>query len=87
MDKTQIIGTISGIFTSVSMLPQVIKILKEKKAEELSMVMILVLLAGLIGWAIYGFMKNDLPIIITNCFSVLVNIILLFLRLKYNGNH
>jgi MtN3 and saliva related transmembrane protein len=85
MDKTQIIGIASGVLTSISMLPQVIKILKEKKAEEISLLMISVLLLGLAGWAVYGFMKNDLPIIVTNCFSVLVNVILLFLRLKYSN--
>ena len=83
MDMTQWIGIGAGILTAVSMLPQLIKIIKEKKAEEISIVMVLVLLAGLIMWTVYGIMKMDWPIIITNCFSILINILLLIFRIKY----
>ncbi len=83
MDKVQIIGIAAGILTSISMLPQLIKILKEKKAENVSVWMILILILGLALWTIYGFMKKDWPIIITNAFSVLLNITLMFFRYKY----
>ena len=79
----QLIGIGAGVLTSLSMLPQVIKTFKEKKAEELSLVMILALICGIGGWIWYGILRNDLPIIVTNCFSFLVNIILLFFRIKY----
>jgi MtN3 and saliva related transmembrane protein len=85
MDITQITGIAAGVLTSIAMLPQLIKILKEKKAENVSVVMLLVLIAGLALWAVYGFMRSDLPIIITNCFSVLLNSIVLTLRIKYSG--
>ena len=69
MDTTQWIGIAAGVLTSVSMLPQLIKIIKEKKAGDVSVVMLLVLIGGLALWAVYGFMKEDWPIIITNSFS------------------
>ncbi len=83
MDITQIIGIGAGILTSCSMLPQLIKIIREKKADEVSLLMILVLLSGLALWTIYGIMKDDWPIIITNSFSIVVNILLLIFRTKY----
>ena len=83
MDSAQIMGTAAGAFTAFSMLPQLIKILKEKKAEDISGWMLLVLLTGLALWVIYGIMKKDLPIIITNSFSILLNGVLLFFRNKY----
>lgn len=83
MDFTQIIGLMAGILTATSMLPQVIKTFKEKKADNVSLVMLLVLLGGLVLWIVYGFKKNDLPIIVTNCFSLLVNIVMVVLRIKY----
>jgi len=81
---TQIIGIIAGILTATSMLPQVIKIVSEKKADDVSIVMLLVLLGGVSAWIYYGFLRNDFPIIITNCFSLLLNLITLILRLKYS---
>jgi MtN3 and saliva related transmembrane protein len=83
MDSTQIIGLAAGILTACSLLPQVIKTFKEKKAEDVSLLMLLVLMAGLILWIVYGIKREDLPIIATNCFSVLVNVTMVILRIKY----
>ena len=83
MDSTQVIGLAAGILTACSLLPQVIKTFKEKKAEDVSLLMLLVLMAGLILWIIYGIKREDLPIIATNCFSVLVNVTMVILRIKY----
>lgn len=79
----QFIGIGAGILTSVSMLPQLIKTFKEKEAENLSLVMIIVLITGVAGWIWYGILRNDLPIIFTNCISFILNAILLFFRFKY----
>lgn len=79
----QIVGIVAGILTSVSMLPQVIKTFKEKKAEDISLVMIIVLMIGVGCWVYYGFLRKDLPIIVTNCFSFLINSLLLILHFKY----
>ena len=57
---TTLIGIISGILTAVSLLPQLIKILKEKKAENISFGMLGVLLAGLIGWICYLSLLHNL---------------------------
>lgn len=81
-----IIGTIAGILTSVSMLPQLIKVLKEKDVENLSGGMIGVLLTGVSLWVVFGFMKNELPIILSNGFSVIVNSILFIYYFKYRNN-
>jgi MtN3 and saliva related transmembrane protein len=83
MNWTQIIGLAAGVCTACSLLPQVFKTLKEKKAEDVSLAMLLVLQAGLILWTVYGFKRSDMPIIATNLFSLLVNITMVFLRIKY----
>lgn len=80
-----IIGTIAGILTSVSMIPQLIKVLKEKDVENLSWGMIAVLLTGVSLWVVYGIMKDELPIILSNGFSVLVNTTLLIYYFRYKN--
>ena len=84
METMQWIGIAAGVLTAFSMLPQLIKVIKEKKVEDLSLLMILTLLAGLILWVVYGFMRNDAPIIYTNVFSVAVNLALVFFRIRYS---
>jgi MtN3 and saliva related transmembrane protein len=82
-DKTQLIGIIAGICTGISLLPQLIKIIREKKADDISWVMLFILLAGLAGWVWYGILKEDYPIIITNSFSFLVNVAIIFFTVRF----
>jgi MtN3 and saliva related transmembrane protein len=79
----EIIGIAAGICTSASLLPQLIKILKEKKAEDISLFYLIILLVGLSLWIWYGILREDIPIIATNCFSVLVNVTVMVLSIKY----
>ncbi len=79
----QIVGVSAGVITAISMLPQLIKIIKEKKVENISIWMVIILITGLSLWVFYGILKKDAIIIITNLFSLLVNFILFGLRIKY----
>lgn len=83
MPTEEVIGIAAGICTASSLLPQVIKTIKTKEAEEVALGMLLTLMAGLILWIIYGWMRKDIPIIATNCFSLLLNAVMIFLRIKY----
>jgi len=78
-----LLGIIAGVLTSAAMLPQLIKVLKEKNADDISWVMLLVLISGLSLWVWYGFLQDELPIILSNSFSVLLNITLLICCIVY----
>lgn len=84
MNWTQIVGLVAGTLTSTSLIPQLIKTIREKKAEDVSIGMLLVLMFGVATWVVYGVLRDDMPIIITNSLSLLLNITMLFLRFKYN---
>ncbi|KFF19970.1 SemiSWEET transporter [Chryseobacterium sp. JM1] len=78
-----ILGIVAGVLTSISMIPQLIKVIKEKNVDDISLVMLLVLISGLSLWVWYGFKKDELPIILSNAFAVLVNISLLVSYMIY----
>jgi MtN3 and saliva related transmembrane protein len=78
-----IIGIAAGVCTSVSMLPQLIKIIKEKKADDISLPMLFILFSGLCLWIWYGIIKDDWAIIGTNVFSLIINILNLIFSIKY----
>ncbi len=52
------IGLGASICTGVSMLPQLIKIYKEKKAGDISYTMLGILITGLALWVWYGIVKK-----------------------------
>ena len=83
MENTEYIGLAAGICTSVSLLPQLIKIIKKEKADDISYFMLTILIVGQSGWICYGIIKTDLPIILTNSFSVLVNILMVVFTIRY----
>ena len=79
----EIIGTLAGIFTTIAAVPQIFRAWKTKKVDDVSPKMFLVLTIGVSLWTVYGIMKQDAPIIITNGISTLLNITMLFLILKF----
>jgi MtN3 and saliva related transmembrane protein len=83
MDLEKIIGIISGLLTSISMLPQFVKLIKTKNSKDISMVTLIVLITGVAGWIYYGSLKKDWIIILTNAFAFLINLCTIILSIKY----
>lgn len=86
MGTETIVGVIASIFTGIALLPQLIKIIKEKKSEGVSFLMLSSMFVGISLWIVYGFMKNDYIIIISNCFSLIVNISIVVLSIKFKSD-
>jgi len=84
MANTTIVGIIAGVLTAISLLPQLIKLIKEKKGDGISVVMLITLLAGLGTWVYYGCLKKDWPIIATNSFSFLINLAIIGCRVLFS---
>ncbi|RNA63238.1 hypothetical protein D1631_15530 [Chryseobacterium nematophagum] len=80
-----ILGITAAILTSASMLPQLIKILKNKNVDDLSWITLLILIVGVSLWVWYGIIKNELPIILSNAFSALINITLLIFYIIFKN--
>lgn len=50
MEVKLIIGISAGVLTAISSIPQIIKVIKEKKAQDVSSIMFFVLLLGNALW-------------------------------------
>jgi MtN3 and saliva related transmembrane protein len=80
---TFLIGVAASAFTSAALVPQLYKIIKEKKAEGTSLGMLIVLFTGLVLWIIYGILKDDWIIIVANAISLVINVSVGVLTIKY----
>lgn len=83
MNLITTIGILASIFTATSLLPQLVKIIREKKAEDISLLMLLILFIGLGLWTYYGFLKKDWIIVTANSFSFSINLAIAVLSIKY----
>lgn len=75
------------MFTAISLIPQLAKVIKEKKAEDVSLSMLAILFAGLGLWIYYGLLKDDWIIILSNAFSFIINITLACFAMKYKRSN
>ncbi|HUH26613.1 SemiSWEET transporter [Gelidibacter sp.] len=84
MDLEEIIGILAGVFTTLGVLPQIIKAVKTKKVKDVSPWMFVVLCLGVGLWTVYGILKMDWPIILTNGISFLLNGVMLLIIITQN---
>ncbi|TXD81568.1 hypothetical protein ESY86_06950 [Subsaximicrobium wynnwilliamsii] len=72
-----LIGILAGVFTTLAVLPQIIKALQTRKVEDVSPYMFFILCLGVGLWTVYGIFKMDWPIILTNGISFILNSLML----------
>jgi MtN3 and saliva related transmembrane protein len=83
MDYVTIIGLMAAAFTTVSLLPQLLKVKRTKSAKDISLGMFSLFTAGVLLWFIYGAYLNDLPIIIANSLAFIQSLAILAFKIKY----
>jgi MtN3 and saliva related transmembrane protein len=83
MDMIQILGLVAGTCTSLAAVPQLVKAWKTKEVKDVSLKMFLLYVVGIVLWLVYGILRTDIPIIITNSLSLTFNVAMLVLKLKY----
>jgi len=86
LNSTTIIGIVASIFTGISLLPQLLKLIKEKRASDISMLMLATLFTGLALWIWYGFRINDWIIIFANSVSLIINFLIVIINFRYKKN-
>jgi MtN3 and saliva related transmembrane protein len=83
MINADVVGLVAGFFTTVSLLPQVIRTIRTKSAGDLAVWMILFFIVGIILWLVYGIMTMRWPIIIANAVTFIFAMILLACKVIY----
>ena len=86
MDDWLMLGVLAGLLTTVGFIPQIIKGYRTKRMEDVSLLMPLVLGAGMLLWLLYGVSLENLPIIIWNAIAFALNIAVVVLKLRYAKN-
>jgi len=78
-----IIGVGAAVLTMFSFIPQIIKVLKNKSAKDVSLITLLQLSSGVTLWIVYGIYLRDGVIIIANSVTLVTLLILLYLYFNY----
>ena len=78
------IGMLAGGCTTISMLPQVLRIWRTRSARDLSLSMFLIFGCGIGLWIVYGIAANSPSVILANSITMVFVITILVLAIRYN---
>jgi len=83
MNYIDIIGLFAGTCVTISVIPQILKVWRTKKVKAISLKTFSILTFGIGVWIVYGILKKDLPIIITNGVSFCLNLLMVYFIIYY----
>lgn len=78
------IGLAAAVCTTISFVPQLIRVWRLRSAREISLTMFLVYSLGVVLWLLYGIFIHSLPVILANAVSLVLSLAILALKLKFD---
>jgi len=78
------IGSTAATCTTISFLPQLIRVWRRKSAKDISLAMFLLFSFGLACWLVYGVGIGSVPIIVANIITLALALAILALKLRYD---
>lgn len=83
MDHADTLGLVAGALTTVSFLPQVVKIWRAKSAKDISYAMFLTFSGGVFLWLLYGIAIGATPVIVANAVTFVLALAVVLLKMRY----
>ena len=82
--NVEIFGYFAAILTTTAFLPQLIKTLKTKKANDVSLTTLVMFIIGVLSWIIYGYNISSRPILIANLITLILNLLILISKIYFS---
>lgn len=82
MTLITIVGNLAAFLTTVSFLPQAIKVIQTKDTHSISLPMYVLFVLGVIFWLVYGTLIDSFPIIVGNSITLIFAGIILYYKIK-----
>jgi MtN3 and saliva related transmembrane protein len=76
-------GTVAAVLTTVSFVPQALRIVRTRDTHSLSLPMYLAFTVGVAFWLGYGLVLQSWPMIVSNAITLLLAMTILALKLRY----
>ena len=83
MRLTTLLGSLAGMLTTVSFVPQVLKAWQSERCDDLSWGMLVTFSTGVVLWLIYGLRLWAMPIIVANSVTLALLVTIIVLKIRY----
>ena len=77
---TDLIGAIAGIFSTLSFLPQAIKVWRTGSTKDLSLGMYVLYTSALLLWGLYAWLIASWPLLLTEAFTLVLSLYILGMK-------
>ena len=81
-----LIGYTAATLTTVSFVPQLLRVIKLRSARDVSLGMFLIFTVGTAGWLIYGILSHSIPVTFANAVTLVLSLAILLLKLRFDRN-
>ena len=82
--NNEFFGYLAAILTTAAFLPQLIKTIKTQKADDVSLITLIMFICGVLSWVIYGYLISSIPILTANVITFLLNFSILISKISYS---
>ena len=82
--NVELFGYLAAILTTAAFLPQLIKTLKTKKANDVSLITLVMFIVGVFSWIIYGYKIYSVPILLANLVTFILNLSILISKIYFS---
>ena len=76
-------GYVAAFLTTIAFLPQVLRIYRTRSSDDVSIIMLIFFITGLLFWVVYGFLSSSLPVLVANLITLLFNLVILVMKFIY----
>lgn len=83
MNGIELVGHAGSLLSSLIFMPQVYKVWKTKRTQDLSLTMVLLVFTSTIVWIIYGVGMGLWPVIICNSIISVLSLTLIYFKLTF----
>ena len=86
IDWIEVFGYLAALLTTIAFVPQLLKVWTSKSAKDISYLMFILFVIGIVLWEVYGWEIHSLPVILFNIITFLLGISILILKFIFDGN-
>jgi MtN3 and saliva related transmembrane protein len=79
------VGMAAAMCTTVSLVPQLLRVWRLRSAREISLTMVLVFSLGVLLWLVYGICIHSTPVILANVATLGLSLAILALKVRFGS--
>lgn len=79
----ELVGTMAAVLSTISFVPQVVKVWRTRSARDLSLIMYLMFWVGIFLWLLFGLMIGSFSVVTGNFVTLCLASTILYFKLRY----